>query len=119
MLTLVDISSSEIDTLHMHTFSHCHSLSAVKLPPSLREIRAEVFVGCKALARLALPGNPRYIGHRAFGECTALSNLTYSRNKRGAWRRPCAAFNAFEECDILHYTPPKENDWIAPPRHHK
>ena len=82
----------------MHTFSRCHSLRNVSLPPSLCEIRAEVFVGCKALTSLVLPGNLRYIGHRAFGECAALSSLTYSRNKRGAWRRPYAAFNAFEEC---------------------
>ena len=109
---------------HMHAFSHCHSLRNVSLPPSLREIRAEVFVGCKALISLVLPGNLRYIGHRAFGECTALSCLTYYRSKRGAWRRPYAAFNAFEECFKLtipwwpHYLPPNGSDWMVPPSRH-
>ena len=119
LLTLVDISSAAIDTLHMHTFSQCHSLETVKLPSCLREIRAEVFVGCKALGGLTLPGSIRYIGYRAFGNGVALSHLGYSRNRLEAWRYP--AFNAFEECvklDIpkwLHYIPPRERNWIAPP----
>lgn len=124
LLTLVDISSSEINTLHMHTFSQCHSLNTVKLPYCLREIRAEVFVGCKALVSLVLPGSRRYIGYRAFGNCATLSHLVYTKKKRVAWRRPYAAFNAFEECfklDVpwwLHYIPPRESDWIAPSGRH-
>ena len=124
LLTLADISSTEIATLHMHTFLLCHSLGNVSLPPNLREIRAEAFVGCRALCSLVLPGNLRYIGHRAFGECTALSCLTYCRCKRVAWRRPYAAYNAFEECYKLatpwwlHYLPPNGSDWMVPPSHH-
>ena len=38
LLTLVDISGTAIHTLHMHTFSQCHSLDTVKLPSCLREI---------------------------------------------------------------------------------
>ena len=47
LLTRVDISDTAIHTLHMHTFSQCHSLETVKLPSYLRGIRAEVFIGCK------------------------------------------------------------------------
>ena len=121
LLTQVDLASAGIAVLHMHTFSHCHSLRNVSLPPSLR---AEAFVGCKALLSLAIPGNLRYIRHRAFGQCTAFSCLTYSRCKRGAWRRPYAAYNAFEECyklvipSWLHYLPSNGSDWIVPPSHH-
>ena len=50
LLTLVDISSTAIDTLHVHTFSQCHSLDTVKLPSCLREIRAEVFVGLETVS---------------------------------------------------------------------
>ena len=124
LLTQVDFSSTGIAVLHMHTFSHCHSLRNVSLPPSLREIRAEDFVGCKALHSLAIPGKLRYIGHRAFGQCTAFSCLIYSRCKRGAWRRPYVAYNAFEECYKLvipwwlHYLPSNGSDWMVPPSHH-
>ena len=118
LLTLVDISGTEIHTLHMH--SQCHSLETVKLPSCLREIR-EVFIGCNALVNLTLPGSIRYIGYRAFGNCAELSHLGYARrNKLEAWRYPYAAFNAFEECvklattKWLHYIPPRESDWIAP-----
>ena len=117
---LVDISCAEIHTLHMHTFSQCHSLETVKLPSCLREIR-EVFIGCNALVNFTLPGSIRYIGYRAFGNCAELSHLGYARrNKLEAWRYPYAAFNAFEECvklatpKWLHYIPPRESDWIAP-----
>ena len=118
LLTLVDISRTEVHILHMHTFSQCHSLETVKLPSCLREIRAEVFIGCKALVNLTLPGSIRYTGYRAFGNCAELSHLGYARNKLEAWRYP--AFNAFEECvklatpKWLHYIPPRESDWIAP-----
>ena len=61
-LSHVDISSTKLDHLHTHTFSHCPRLQKVILPPSLREIRAEAFVGCTALSSIALPEQIRYIG---------------------------------------------------------
>ena len=120
----MDISRTNIVMLHMHTFSHCQSLERVSLPPCLREIRAEAFVGCRVLRSLTLPSYLRYIGHRAFGDCSELVCLTYKRSKRVTWRRPYAAYNAFEACyklDIpwwLHYLPPNGSDWMVPPSHH-
>ena len=116
-LSQVDISSTKLDHLHMHTFSHCHSLQKVSLPPSLREIRAEAFVGCTALGGIALPEQIRYIGHRASGACSR-------RGRKTTWRRPYAAHNAFEDCHALdmpwwlHYIPPDGTDWMVPPSHH-
>ena len=90
-LSQVDISSTKLNHLHMHTFSHCQSLQKVILPPSLREIRAEAFVGCTALSSIALPEQIRYIGHRAFGGCSRLAHLAYRRSRKTTWRRPYAA----------------------------
>ena len=87
----------------------------VILPPCLREIGAEAFVGCITLHSLSLPRQLRYIGHRAFGECSRLHKTT--------WRRPYAAYNAFEDCHELevpwwlHYLPPNGSDWMVPPSH--
>ena len=123
-LAVVDVSHTNITTLHMHTFSHCLQLERVSLPPCLREIRAEAFVGCKLLGSLALPEHLRYIGHRAFGERSELSCLHCCRLKRVTWRRPYAAYNAFEACYKLatpwwlHYLPPNGTDWMVPPSHH-
>jgi len=123
-LAVVDVSHTNITTLHTHTFSHCLQLDRVSLPPCLREIRAEAFVGCKLLGSLALPEHLRYIGHRAFGERSELSCLHYCRLKRVTWRRPYAAYNAFEACYKLatpwwlHYLPPNGTDWMVPPSHH-
>ena len=50
LLTQVNIANTGIHTLHMHTFSQCHSLETIRLPSCLREIRAEVFAGCRSLA---------------------------------------------------------------------
>ena len=119
-LTQVNIANTGIHTLHMHTFSQCHSLDTIRLPSCLREIRAEVFAGCKSLASLTLLSGIRYIGYRAFGNCTELSYLGYAMNKSEAWRYPYAANNAFDACaelatpKWLHYIPPKDSDWIAP-----
>ena len=119
LLTQVNIANTGIHTLHMHTFSQCHSLDTIRLPSCLREIRAEVFAGCQSLASLTLPSGIRYIGYRAFGNCTELSYLGYAMNKSEAWRYPYAANNAFEACaklatpKWLHYIPPKDSDWIA------
>ena len=82
LLTQVNIANTGIHTLHMHTFSQCHSLETIKLPSCLREIRAEVFAGCRSLASLILPGGVRYLGYRAFGNCTELSYLKYARNSQ-------------------------------------
>ena len=120
-LSQVDISSTKLDHLHMHTFSHCQSLQKVILPPSLREIRAEAFVGCTGIA---LPEQIRYIGHRAFGGCSKLAHLAHRRSRKTTWRRPYAAHNAFEDCHALdtpwwlHYIPLDGTDWMVPPSHH-
>ena len=123
-LTQVDISRTKIDLLHTHTFSRCQSLRKVTLPPGLREIRAEAFVGCIALNSLTLPSQLRYMGHRAFGGCSKLACLTYRRSRKTTWRRPYAAYNAFEACYMLdtpswlHYLPSNGSDWNVPPSHH-
>ena len=79
----VNISGTEIQTLHMHTFSQCQSLETVKLPSCLREIQAEVFIGCKALVNLTLPGGILFEGYRAFGNCAELSPwVTLGTNQR-------------------------------------
>ena len=120
----VDIPSTKLDHLHMHTFSHCQSLQKVILPPSLREIRAEAFIGCTALTSIALPESICNIGHRAFGGCSKLAHLAYRRSRKTTWRRPYAAHNAFEDCHALdtpwwlHYIPPDGTDWMVPPSHH-
>ena len=97
-LVKVDISSTPLDILNMHTFSHCTNLNEISLPPTLQEIQAEAFTGCLALASIDLPDKLRYIAHRAFGECGLLSHLHYRRMVRATWRRPYAAHNAFESC---------------------
>ena len=91
-------SGANVVLLHIHTFLHCQSLERVNLPPCLREIRAEAYVGCTVLSSLTLPSHLRYIGHRAFGDCSELAYLIYRRSKRVTWRRPYAAYNAFEAC---------------------
>ena len=123
-LITVDISNTSVDVLHMHTFSHCTKLTNVSLPPSLQEIQAEAFIGCLALCSIVLPDKLRYIAHRAFGECGRLSRLHYRRLIRATWRRPYAAYNAFESSYSLvppwwlHYLPPNGTDWMVPPSHH-
>ena len=123
-LIKVDISNTSVNTLNMHTFSHCINLMEVSLPPTLQEIQAEAFKGCLALASIDLPDKIRYIAHRAFGECGLLSRLHCRRLVRATWRRPYAAHNAFEACFRLalpwwlNYLPPNGDDWTVPPSHH-
>ena len=112
-LIKVDISSTSLDMLNMHTFSHCIKLLEISLPPTLQEIQAEAFKGCLALASIGLPDKLRYIAHRACGECGLLSHLHYRRMVR-----------AFESCFRLplpwglNYLPPNGDDWTAPPSFH-
>ena len=87
-LIKVDISSTSLDILNMHTFSHCVKLMEISLPPTLQEIQAEAFKGCLALASIDLPDKLRFIARRAFGECGLLSHLHYRRTVRATWRRP-------------------------------
>ena len=115
-LIKVDISSTSLNTINMHTFSHCTKLMDVSLPPTLQEIQAEAFIGCLALTSVDLPDKIRYIARRAFGECALLSRLHYRRLVRATWRRPYAAHDAFEACFRLalpwwlNYLPPNGDD---------
>ena len=93
LLTLVDISGKK-STPCICTRSHnatawkqsnCH-------PACVRSEQKS------SLAAKPCPGSIRYIGCGAFSNCVELSHLGYARNKSEAWRYPCAANNAFEEC---------------------
>ena len=68
-LIKVDISNTSLNTLNMHTFSHCTKLMEVSLPPTLQEIQAEAFKGCLALTSIDLPDKIRYIAHRVWRVC--------------------------------------------------
>ena len=118
-LSQVDISSTKLDHLHMHAFSHCQSLQKVILPSSLREIRAEAFVGCTALSSIALPEQIRCIKHPAFGSCRASAPCLQEKQENHL-EAPYAAHNAFEciRHAWWHCIPPDGTDWMVPPGHH-
>lgn len=58
-----------------NAFKGCVSLSSVKLPSSLVEIKYSAFEECTALTKLEIPEGVEYIGGSAFEDCTALEEL--------------------------------------------
>ena len=99
-LIQVDLSQTQVYTVHVQVFSHCRSLTQVSLPKHLTEIGAEAFEACGSLRTVALPQQLRYIGHRAFAGCSQLVCLTYRSTKVNRRRLQVAA-NAFEGCHAL------------------
>ena len=98
-LTVVDLSQTQVDTVHMQVFAHCQSLAQISLPMHPTQISAEAFEACRSLCTVALPQTLRYIGHRAFAEYNKLVRLTFRSTK--ARRRLRIAANAFEGCQAL------------------
>ena len=99
---------------HAHLFAL--SRPAYGDPATLSERNQRRLLGCITLHSLSLPRQLRYIGRKAFG-------VAYRRSQKTAWRRPYAAYNAFEDCHALniawwlHYLPPNGSDWMVPPSH--
>ena len=99
-LTVVDLSQTQVDIVHMQVFAHCRSLAQISLPRHLTEISAEAFEACGSLCTVALCQQLRYIGHRAFAGRSKLVCLTY-RSTKVSRRRLHVAANAFEGCQAL------------------
>ena len=99
-LTVVDLSQTQVDIVHMQVFAHCRSLAQISLPRHLTEISAEAFEACGSLCTVALCQQLRYIGHRAFAGCSKLVCLT-CRSTKVSRRRLHVAANAFEGCQAL------------------
>ena len=65
----------------MQAFFGCEELKSVKIPKSLKEIRASAFYGCKSLVYVDMSEitNGLIIASDAFYNCPRLSPVDYSR----------------------------------------
>ena len=74
------IFDSAVQTIPANTFSACHKLENIILPPDsqLKTIGENAFIYCYALTEIYLPKSISEIGWRAFFACTALQTVKYA-----------------------------------------
>ena len=79
-LRSVDLAVATLIKLPEECFSHCVSLTDVRLPASLKTISDECFKKCTSLFELALPVELTEIYHGAFDGCSALTRVYPARD---------------------------------------
>lgn len=75
-LEYLDLSKTNILSVDISVFEGCVSLSEIKFPNSLSEIKSRAFYNCSALLDLTLPQNLTSIEEEAFFNCISLKTIT-------------------------------------------
>ena len=87
--TILDLSSTELETIEDYAFASCTSLTEIKLPSTLTSIGQYAFSGCSNLTKINIPSNVTTLNNYAFYGCTALTTVTFdgksSLNKLNDW----------------------------------
>lgn len=96
LVNLIFLKNSEseisVQTIGESAFENCVALTAIEIPPSLREISNRTFYGCKELENLDIPGNVGTIGESAFEGCIKITDLTIKSGVKNIKK------NAFSGC---------------------
>lgn len=94
-LTAVKIPTS-VKRIGKGAFSECSSLNRVELPDGITELVENMFSGCISLEQIVIPESVVLIGERAFENCEALSSIELPENvtELGGY--------AFSGCSLLN-----------------
>ena len=98
-----------ITSIGKAAFSRCNSLTDVKLPTTLANIRNRSFVLCNSLSTISIPVNITVLQERAFGSCTSLTSIWLHKNVATIEN------SVFSLCDSLQtvYFYGTEEEWEA------
>ena len=69
---------SVCESIGIHAFHHCDTLSQITLPESITIIGESAFYNCTGLTQIQIPENVKTVGQYAFHNCTGLSSIYYN-----------------------------------------
>ena len=75
-LSSITLSTNNITSIRLYTFSGCSELSSIVIPDGVTSIQLGAFSNCTKLTSITIPGSVISIGPYAFRDCTNLTSIT-------------------------------------------
>ena len=79
-----DLQHGDYKNMSNAVFFDCTSLSKIRIPNSVAQIRAEAFCGCRSLSHIYIPDSVEEIDKKAFSGC-AKGFVLQSSNPKWRW----------------------------------
>ncbi len=77
-LSSITLSTNNITSIRLYTFSGCSELSSIVIPDGVTSIQLGAFSNCTKLTSITIPGSVTSIGEHVFTGCTSLNDIRYS-----------------------------------------
>lgn len=77
-LSSITLSTNNITSIRLYTFSGCSELSSIVIPDGVTSIQLGAFSNCTNLTSITIPGSVTSIGSNVFDGCTSLNDIRYS-----------------------------------------
>lgn len=77
-LSSITLSTNNITSIRLYTFSGCSELSSIVIPDGVTSIQLGAFSNCTKLTSITIPGSVTSIGSNVFDGCTRLNDIRYS-----------------------------------------
>ena len=77
-LSSITLSTNNITSIRLYTFSGCSELSSIVIPDGVTSIQLGAFSNCTKLTSITIPGSVTSIGSNVFDGCTSLNDIRYS-----------------------------------------
>ena len=77
-LSSITLSTNNITSIRLYTFSGCSELSSIVIPDGVTSIQLGAFSNCTKLTSISIPGSVTSIGEHVFTGCTSLNDIRYS-----------------------------------------
>ena len=86
---------NKVKRIDGYAFSHCKSLTSIKIPDSVTSIGYTAFYDCNSLKSIKIPNSIKSIGNYAFENCISLTSINIPSSVE--WIGHCV----FENCTSL------------------
>ena len=73
--SLIDVYLPDSVYFHYASFTHCKSLTTIKIPSGATQIPTECFDNCVSLTSIEIPTTVKSLGSKAFQNCNSLSEI--------------------------------------------
>ena len=81
--SLIDVYLPDSVYFHYASFTHCKSLTTIKIPSGATQIPTECFDNCVSLTSIEIPTTVKSLGSKAFQNCNSRSEIKIPENYTG------------------------------------
>ena len=99
---LSTIDGKSVTSIGSYAFSHCTSLSSIRIPDSVTSIGWHAFEQCTSLTSLTIPNSVTSIGDDAFYNCTSLTSINVGEGNTNYSSQDGVLFNK-DKTELIRY----------------